>query len=250
MRLYTNGVLVVGMSEIENNNKIKERPYENSGIQEGDSILKVNNKIINSTDDLVDEINKSDGKVLNIKYKQNSEIYDTKINPTKSEDNYKIGLWVRDSQAGVGTLTFYEPSSNMFMSLGHGIQDVDTGEIIEISNGELVTASIVSITKGQKNLPGEIRGTISNGEIIGKVSKNTNLGVYGIITNRDMLQGIEAEVANRNEIVQGKAHVICQIDNDEPKKYEVEIEKIYLQNNKYQNMAGISSTLPVCCFPI
>ena len=242
MKLYTNGVLVVGMTEIEDKNNNKEKPYENTGIKEGDSIIKVNNQIVNTAEDLVKEINKSNGNEIDIEYKQNTELYDTKINPALVGDDYKIGLWVRDSQAGVGTLTFYEPTSNTFMSLGHGIQDVDTGDIVEISNGELVTASIVSITKGQKDIPGEIRGTITNGTTIGKIAKNTDFGVYGVLTNKDNIKGIEAEVANRNEIEQGKAFVICQLDNEEPKKYEAEIEKVYYLNDKDNKSMQIKIT--------
>ncbi len=90
------------------------------------------------------------GEALTIKYVRNNKTMKTSITPVKAEDQYKIGLWVRDAAAGVGTVTFYEPETNMFMSLGHGITDIDTEKIVEISTGELVTANILSINKGKK----------------------------------------------------------------------------------------------------
>ena len=192
MKLYTNGVLVVGTSTIQGKDNVIKRPYENSGIEEGDRIIEINGKNIKNTNELINAINESHGNEITVKYFKDSEIMETKISPTEADDEYKIGLWVRDAAAGVGTLTFYEPATNMFMSLGHGIEDIDTGKIVEISNGELVTANVISIVKGKKDIPGEIRGTIAEGKTIGKIYRNTNLGVYGNLTNKENLETGEA----------------------------------------------------------
>lgn len=233
MKLYTKGVLVVGMSQINTEENEKKKPYENSGIEQGDTILAVNNNEIENTDDLIEEVNKSDGKPISITYMKNNETLETSITPVKSKDEYKIGLWVRDATAGVGTLTFYEPSTNSFMALGHGISDIDTEKIVDIANGELITANIISIKKGAKGEPGEIKGAIDSGNKIGNISKNTNLGVYGIVTNKSYLDlSSEMEVATRSEIKEGKAQIICQLDNTGKKTYDIEIEKIYTMNNE------------------
>ena len=235
MKLYTKGVLVVGMSQISTVDNEKIKPYENSGIEQGDTILEINNKEVSNTNELIEEVNNSNGKPIKIKYSKNNETLETSITPAKSKNEYKIGLWVRDAAAGVGTLTFYEPSTNSFMALGHGISDIDTEKIFEISNGELITANIVSIKKGLKGEPGEIKGTIDSGNKIGEISKNTNFGVYGSVTNKSHL-GIESsnemEVATRSEIKEGNAQIICQLDNDGKKKYDIKIEKIYTMNNE------------------
>ena len=150
MKLYTEGVLVVGMSEING-----KKPYENSGIQEGDAIIEINNEQIENTNDLIETVNKSNGKTVEVKYKRNEQTITTSIEPAKvNENEYKLGLWVRDAAAGVGTMTFYEPSSGMFAALGHGIADIDTSELINIESGELTTTNILSIVKGQKGTPG------------------------------------------------------------------------------------------------
>ena len=235
MKLYTKGVLVVGMSQIETDKNEKKKPYENSGIEQGDTILEINNNIVGNTEELIKEVENSKGNTINIKYLRDDKTMQTDITPVKSKNTYKIGLWVRDAAAGVGTLTFYEPSTNLFMALGHGISDIDTEEIVNIANGELVTANIVSITKGRKGYPGEIRGTIDEGKTIGKIYKNTNFGAYGTVKNKNYLEADltqEMEVAPRNEIKEGKAEIICQLENSAKKKYDIEIEKVYINNNQ------------------
>lgn len=231
MKLYTDGVLVVGMSEIEG-----KRPYENSGIQEGDRIIQIDQNEIDSTEDLIDVVNNSKGNSVSIQYVHNEETITTSITPVKNQDNeYKLGLWVRDAAAGVGTLTFYEPNSKMFASLGHGILDVDTSSLIKIENGELVTTNILSITKGKKGEPGEIRGTIETGTDIGDISKNTSFGVFGILNKPSYIsvsQEDEMEVALRNEIKTGKAEIICELENGKREHYEIEIQKVFVNNNQ------------------
>ena len=238
VKLYTNGVLVVGMSEIEGEDNKKYKPYENSGIEEGDRIIKINNTQINSTDELIETVNMSKGEKVKIEYVHKQETKECSILPVKQSDNeYKLGLWVRDSAAGVGTVTFYEPSTKTFGALGHGISDIDTGELINIASGEFVTTRILNIAKGEKGEPGKIQGTIENQETIGLISKNTKFGVYGTVDNISSLNidtSKEMEVATRNEIEKGKAKILCSLDNSKPQEYEIEIEEIYKDNN-YDN---------------
>ena len=149
LKLYTQGVLIVGMSQIEG-----QKPYENTGIKEGDRIVSINNEQIDSTQDLIETINRSKGKEITIKYVREDSEETTSIIPVETGNNeYKIGLWVRDASAGVGTATFYVPSSKEFACLGHGISDIDTEELITIASGELVTTDIVDIKKGQRGKP-------------------------------------------------------------------------------------------------
>ena len=238
VKLYTNGVLVVGMSEIEGKNNEKYKPYENTGIEEGDTILKINDILINSTDELVHNVNKSNGEDIKIDYIHDDESKECSITPVKTaDDEYKIGLWVRDSAAGVGTVTFYEPSTKTFGALGHGIIDIDTNELINISSGEFITTRILNIEKGERGNPGKIQGTIENQKGIGVIGKNTKFGIYGKVDNISGLNldaSKEMEVALRDEIKTGKATILCSLDNDSPQEYEIEIEKIFKENN-YDN---------------
>ena len=238
VKLYTSGVLVVGMSEVEGEDSKTYKPYENTGIEEGDTIVKINDNLISSTDDLIEKVNMSKGEEVEIEYIHDEETKECSITPVKtSEEEYKLGLWVRDSAAGVGTVTFYEPSTQSFGALGHGITDIDTGDLLNIASGEFVTAKVLNIKKGEDGNPGKIQGTVEEQETIGKITKNTEFGIYGKIQDLSSLnidKSKEMEVALRDEIQTGKATILCSLDNETVKEYEIEITKIYKDNN-YDN---------------
>ena len=230
LKLYTNGVLVVGKSEING-----QKPYANTGIEEGDIIVEINQKEITCTSDLIETVNDSNGEDLKIKYVRDGIEYTANMEAIRAEDNkYKIGLWVRDGAAGIGTITYYEPSSQNFAALGHGIVDIDTEKLIKISNGEVVTTRISSIVKGKEGVPGEIRGSIVNSKTIGTVGQNTEFGIYGKIANTAQFNTSdlkELQVAKRDEIKQGKAKILLEMEGGERKEYDIEITKIYKNNN-------------------
>ncbi len=236
LKLYTSGVLVVGMSEIEGSDHISYKPYENSGIKEGDRIISVNQNTITCTADLINEVNASGGKKIDVQYIREGTSMETSITPAKATDNnYKLGLWVRDAAAGVGTVSFYEPATKTFAALGHGIQDIDTGDLLEIAKGDFVTTKIISITKGKKGSPGKIQGSIENSKVVGQISKNTDFGVYGTLTNPSSFNiniNDAIEVASRDEIQTGAAKIICMLEDGKKKEYDVEIQKIYKSNNE------------------
>lgn len=238
VKLYTSGVLVVGMSEIEGKDNKKYKPYENTGIEEGDTIVKIDEKHITSTDDLINKVNQSKGNEIKVEYIHEQETKQCSLMPVQTNnDEYKLGLWVRDSAAGVGTVTFYEPSTKTFGALGHGITDIDTEELINISSGEIVTTKILNITKGQSGTPGKIQGTIDSQKNIGIINKNSKFGIYGTVENISNLNinaSKEMEVAYRDEIKLGKAYIIGSLDGQQVKEYEIEITKIYKENN-YDN---------------
>ena len=236
LKLYTSGVLVVGMSEIQGEDNKRYKPYEGIDIKEGDRIININGEAVTCTADLIEDVNASQGNDLHITYVRDEDTMQTTMKPVKTgEKEYKLGLWVRDAAAGVGTATFYEPSTKSFGALGHGILDIDTEELITIANGELVTTNILSIQKGEKGSPGEIRGSIENSKVIGEISKNTNFGIFGQIQNTNYL-GVDTskamEVMEREKIEIGKATILCSLDGKAPKEYEIEIQKKYVNNNQ------------------
>lgn len=241
IKLYTSGVLVVGTSEISSDDGKFYKPFENAEIREGDSIIAVNNDIINNTDELINAINKCDGQTLQIKYKRKDEEKTCEITPVKDkEGKYKIGLWVRDSAAGVGTVTFYNEQTQSFAALGHAITDIDTGEILQTTSGEIDNANIISITKGQENKPGKVQGTIKQNSMIGNIYKNTPFGIYGIIKNSKNININDSKkvyVAERQEIDLGEAILLSDVDG-QTKEYKIEIQKTYLNNN-YDNKSMV-----------
>ena len=233
MKLYTNGILVVGMSEIYGQDNKIYKPYENSGIKEGDTIIKVDDNEVLSTDELIECINSSKGKEIKITYIHNRETLETRIIPIETETNkFKIGLWVRDTAAGVGTATFYDTKTKEIATLGHGIQDIDTEELIDISSGEITTTDIISIQKGEQGEAGKIQGTVEKQESIGEIKNNTYFGVYGILSRTDKFENKEKmKIATRNEIKLGDAEILCELENNNVKSYKIKIKKIYINNN-------------------
>ena len=241
IKLYTSGVLVVGTSGIQNIDGITYKPYENTGIEEGDSIIEVNDNVINSTQELIDAINMYNGEKIKITYVRNNEKNICEITPVQDKSGiYKIGLWVRDSAAGVGTVTFYNEETQSFAALGHAITDIDTGDILQTSSGEIDNVSIISVVKGIEQQPGKIQGSIRQNSVIGNIYKNTQYGIYGVIknpTNINIDYSKRMHVAERQEINLGEAVILSNIDG-QLKEYKIEIQKTYLNNN-YDNKSMV-----------
>ena len=246
LKLYTNGVLVIGTNELTNMEGDIEKTYEPADIKEGDTIIEVDNKEIDSTKTLQNIISNSNGQDLEVKFSRGGEEYTTTIKPVQTEVNeYKLGLWVRDSASGVGTMAFYEPESKRFAALGHGISDNDTGELLDIGAGDIVNSKVVNITKGRKGIPGEIKGSIIKENTIGEVIRNTNFGIFGILNDfqPDLSKYSDGiEVALREEIELGPATIISTLATGETEEYEVEIIEIDNQNNENNKSMQIKVT--------
>lgn len=236
VKVYSEGVLVIGTSMVEGVDGNTHEPYKETKIKSGDIILKINDESIESIDELVVEVNKSNGSEISIEYKRDNKIFNEKITPVKSLDDgkYKIGLWVRDGTTGIGTLTFYAPELKAYGALGHGISDIDVKNILSLEEGTLNEASVLSVVKGAKSSPGEIRGIINSSYTLGNVLKNNEFGIYGkLLTEGYAQKNLQAiPVASRMEIKTGKATILCTVEGSIPKEYEIEIQKIYNLSGK------------------
>lgn len=235
LKLYTKGVLVVGTNEVEGEDKKIYKPYEDAGIAQGDSITKINNEEIDSTKKLLKCISKNKNKEIDVTYLKNGKEIKNTIKPVKTGKNtYKLGIWVRDSSAGIGTLTFYDKLTNSIVSLGHGIQDIDTGEMVDISAGEFAKGRIQKIQKGKKNIPGKLEGSIEEDTFIGNIYSNTKFGVFGHLkNNKDLTYNNydEIDIGLRDEIKEGNATIRCMLNNGEISEYNIKIEKVFKKNN-------------------
>ena len=235
LKLYTNGILIVGMSEIEDINNTLVKPFDDLDIKEGDTIIEVNGAEIDSIKNLQEEVNSSKGENIALTLIREGSVVTANIKPAQTEENeYKLGLWVKDAATGVGTITFYEPESKSFAALGHGITDTDTDKLIDIDSGEIVTSKVIDIKKSKQGEAGEIKGSIAGQNTIGEVVKNTEFGIYGNLSNLTSLNIDTSnilKVAMRSEIKIGEAMMRCTLDNGICKDYKIEIEKIYLDNN-------------------
>lgn len=242
VKLKIEGILVVGMSDIESFEGKKVLPAKDAGIKPGDLIITVNGKQINSTEGLIKEIDNSNGEEIKVKYKRENKTANITIKPIKSveDSKYHVGMWVRDSTAGIGTLTFYDPKNNGFGALGHGITDIDTGALMPIENGEIVESNILTIVKGRSGNPGELKGVlIEERRELGLIKKNSPYGIYGTLNN-DMLGKFPNKlypVGLRGEVEVGKATILANIDGKNIEEYEIEIQKISKKpSNKQKGM--------------
>ncbi len=223
--LYSQGVMVVGCNSFATK-KGNVNPSQIAGIKVGDIILRINSKPMTSIEDVTHQVLSSEGRPLAVEYKRGSEIKKTTIIPQKGTDDsrYHIGLWVRDSSAGIGIISFFDPDSGVAVGFGHPICDADTGNRVEISNGTAVSASVYSVRKSSKGNPGELLGTLKIRSPLGKVIKNENNGVY---FDYDVYpQGQPMPIAYSCEVKKGKAQIYTDIDGDGAKYYDVQIESI------------------------
>ena len=231
LRLYSKGVLVIGESPVQGMDGIYYEPYKNSSIKKGAKILKINNEKVETILELVEAVaNIEDNRKAIVQDEQDGQIHEEEMNPITCFDDgrKKLGLWVRDGAMGVGTLTFYDKQTGKIGALGHGISDMDLKELIDVDEGFLNLANIISVKKGLKNEPGEIRGMLNERVEIGKITLNNECGIYGeydkecdLLNNRK-----EVFVASKNEIETGPATIYCSIDGDGmPKEYNINVVK-------------------------
>ena len=222
MKIYTDGVLVIELSNVLSEGKTKN-PAKKAGLEVGDYIKKANGVQITTNEDLSEVVMNSAGAQIELEVLRNKKTIFLKLNPVKSDEDglFHAGVWVRDSSAGIGTLTFYSPLTNIVCGLGHGICDTDTGELLELMSGELVEASIVSIVKGANGSPGELKGKFTY-NILSNIALNNQDGVYGIL--KSGLSGATlTEVALKQEVKDGAAQILCTVDGNTPKLYSCEI---------------------------
>lgn len=227
VKLYTKGLLIVSISDVTAADGVTKSPGKDAGLKTGDRILAVNGKTVSTTEDFSATVNDIQAAIT-LTVAREDATFDVSVTPVlaKDENKFKLGIWVRDSTAGIGTLTFYNPENTAFGALGHAITDVDTGNIMEIDNGSILSCNIISITKGASGAPGELTGSFSN-EYLGKIKQNTELGLYGTLSAPDAINAQEPiEVATRFQTKEGPAYILADVNGNGVKKYSVEIEKV------------------------
>lgn len=224
--MATEGILIVDTEEIQGEDGGYYEPAENL-VQPGDYITAFNQQPIQSKSDLIDAIHGCEGGDVELSLVRRGEEIELSVCPVKStEGDYKLGIWVRDDTQGIGTLTYVDEYGN-YGALGHGISDVDTGELLNIRNGKLYNAQIVGIHKGTKGTPGELSGLIryEDSNVIGTIEGNNDNGIYGKINNTEGMDFRMLEVGYKQDMELGAASILCAV-NGQVEEYEVEITKI------------------------
>ena len=233
MYMETDGVLIIDTGEILSEGGETKEPAKNI-VKPGDYIVALNDEKISRKKDLIDDLKKLEGEEVILDVVRNGETVPVSITPAKDKQGeYKLGIWVRDNTQGIGTLTFVDENGN-YGALGHGISDVDTGELLEIQNGALYQAQILGIQKGAKGSPGELSGLIryEQGKIIGSIETNSKNGIYGHFTGdrKSPISLKKMPVGYKQEVTEGEASILCCVE-DEVKEYQAEITKIDMNHS-------------------
>ena len=224
MKLYTDGVLVIDITTVETvSGSIS--PGEDAGVKKGDYILSADGKQVLTNEELSAAVAASGGNRIKLVIKRGGTQKTVYVTPalSKETNSYRIGLWVRDSSAGIGTLTFYSPATGIVCGLGHGVCDEDTGDLLELKNGEIVSAEIVSVEKGSSGSPGQLKGRFTYGTI-GKIDCNSEKGVYSVLKGKLGFSRL-TETALKQEVRDGDAQIFCTVDGREPQLYSCRIKK-------------------------
>ncbi len=242
IKLYTKGVIVVSIDSVTTSSGTAD-PAVTAGIKCGDIITTINSVAATSSQQMTDAVESSSGNPLHLRIDRNGEIIDIYLTPVMSVNGkFKAGLWVRDSSAGIGTVTFYDDSAGMFAGLGHGVCDVDTGKIMPLNNGEAVRAKVNGFYKSSAGNPGELCGVFSD-VALGSLRVNHEMGVYGRLLQPSGTKVMP--VALESEIRLGKAQMITTIDDSGPQYYDIEITKIYPSSDLSARNMIIKVTDPV-----
>lgn len=249
VKIYTMGILVVGTTDITGIDGKQYNPSRESNIKEGDIILSANDKYLEKVSDFADIITNSKGKPIRLTIERHKSIINVEIKPIKSLDDnkYRLGLWVRDSTSGIGTLTFYDPKTMHFGALGHGIVDVDTGSLLKVNKGSILESSVISVKKGKKGDPGELKGVFLNEDFArGRIIENNKFGIYGeIINTNDMPSNLTLmPIALRNEVEEGPAIILSNVRGKKVEAFTIYIQKVLRQNNEDSKSMVIKITDP------
>ena len=227
VKLHTKGVVVVGLSQIQGSERSRS-PAGEAGIEKGDVIISINGKSINKVEDISKELDKGDGRSMELIIERKGVQKKCTLKPAlcSVEKRYKCGMWIRDSTAGIGTVTFIRPDTLTFGGLGHGICDSDTNVLMPLLRGSVNTVRILDIVRGSEGTPGELKGSF-DGAQIGILSQNTNQGVFGTLDELPSGTVMEAlPIGLRDEIKTGSVKIYTTLDESGIRGYDATIEKI------------------------
>lgn len=233
IKMNVKGVLIVGLEEIETENAVVSPGYD-AGLQIGDTITEINGNAVSYAKDVTEIVNNNGKKSLELKILRKEKTETIKLHPVKERNSqtYKIGVWVKEKIAGIGTLTFFDPRCNVFASLGHGIYEMQTGTLLEAGDGQLLRTEVKSIKEGAVGKPGEIRGIFYGDEKpVGQVRKNSTFGVYATGLDVSRMDLKDPIVMGRQEQVEeGDAYILTTIDGKKVEQFDIRITKVNHQS--------------------
>lgn len=229
IKLFSDGVLVVGLSDLETQAGAVS-PGRSCGLKTGDVITHINGQEVDTIEQVQSILKEDGGQPLTLQACRAGKSMQLSVQPVQTaQGGYQLGVWLRDSMAGIGTMTFYDPDSRMFAALGHGINDVDTSLLMPLETGSIMYASVADVKKGTSGQPGELHGSFDVCRDLGTLYANTEMGIYGVLTGGDFDDGAAqaVEVASRDQVKVGSATILSNIAGETVKEYKVEITHLY-----------------------
>jgi stage IV sporulation protein B len=228
INLQSEGVMVVGVPEILADGKSMS-PARGAGLSAGDIITQIGTQHVSTNEDLKAAIEKLDGSPVSVKVTRGTNVLQLKVIPHKTDDGRcELGLWMRDGIAGIGTLTFYDPQTGVFGALGHAVNDNETGIIIPLRAGSVMRSFVTDVIHGKAGMPGQLRGTFNNEQVLGSLTQNSSCGIFGIMGENDLISGKKPlQIAELSEIKTGPATILSNVAGTDVEEYKVEITRIY-----------------------
>lgn len=222
IQISTEGVMVAGVAAVETAEGSRS-PASEAGLRQGDIILEIEGQKVQNASELIERIGEMNGEPAELTVRRDDKLLKLSVQPALSaEDQWMLGMWLRDGISGIGTLTFCDPDTGIYGALGHSISDGETGTAVSLSRGSITDAEIVSVTPGTAGSPGELNGCADIGRVLGTVEKNTSHGIYGRIYT-----ALSGRVVETGEICTGPATIISTVDGRQAKEYSVEISRVY-----------------------
>lgn len=237
VRMTAKGVVVCGMTEVQSAAGAV-CPAEQAGLRTGDILRTVNGTAISSGDEFAELVQQTGGEELVVSGERDGVDIRVRVQPVKStaDSEYHLGLLVRDSMAGIGTVTYIDPETGEFGALGHAVCECDSGTQLPLEDGSLMPAAVVSVEKGRRGEPGELLGSFQLEVSMGRITKNTAYGIFGKMSSESMT-GKAIPVAKRDEIEIGEAEILTCVSGTKPKRYAIRIERIVGRDEDGKSMA-------------
>jgi len=228
IKLFSDGVLVVGLADIPTQSGT-QAPGRELGLKAGDVITHINDREVDTIEEVQSLVQDLQGEHMTLKVSRgDKQLQLSGAAVCSAQGHYQLGVWIRDSMAGIGTMTFYDPQSNIFAALGHGINDVDTAQLMPLQSGSIMYSTVSDVKKGLSGAPGELHGTFDVDRDLGQLYANTQSGIFGTLTDKKVFGDAGAmEVALPGEVKTGTASILSNIAGETVKEYRAEIVHVY-----------------------
>lgn len=227
IKLFSHGVMVVGLEDVQTADG-ECSPAKESGLKVGDIITKLDGERVDTIEEVESIMKEKGGEALSVTAMRSGRRLEvtTSAAACLADGSYKLGAWVRDSMAGIGTVSWYDPETKCFCALGHGVNDLDTSQLMPLKNGGIMASTVTGIVKGSSGSPGQLHGSFDLTQDLGILTKNTDCGVFGEITAEEF-KGTALPVADRSQVKTGAASILSNIEGEAVREYSVEILRIY-----------------------